>query len=147
MREDVRREESELLPREIATGPGELGAGHVAPEVEAGLEILDRREHEEKGALVVGTAPRANAREDVVGELQFRHAVDSSGARAARRTRPVDRAGADSGKADVSSSTSALTRPRLASSGCVRARSISSATRTISARPIPRVVSAGVPRR
>ena len=57
---------------------------------------------------MVGAAPRADAREHVVGELQLVHAVDGSGARAARRTRPAGFAGAYSGKAEVSSSTSAL---------------------------------------
>src|SRR6185295_7368234 len=71
----VGREQAELLPREIAAGPGELRSGHMTPEVQTRLEIFDRREHEEKAALVVWSATRANAREHIIGKLQFGHSV------------------------------------------------------------------------
>src|SRR6476661_5521866 len=140
-------EEAELIAGEVTARPRELGAAHVAPHLEPGLQILDRGEHEEERPLVVGSSARADAREDIVGELQLVHAGNGSSTRVARRLRPADAAWPYSGKADASSSTSALTLLSGAASGWVKARSISSATRTISAVPMPRVVIAGVPMR
>src|SRR6476660_2507115 len=140
-------QQAELIPGEVAAGPGELGAAHVTPDLQTGLQILDGGEHEQEPALVVGSTSRADARENVIGELQLVHAVDSSGALAVRRTRPAALAAAYNGMIEVSTATTAFTRARVLSSGWVRARSISSATRTISAVPMPRVVSAGVPSR
>ena len=109
MPQHVRGEQPELLPREVAAGPGELGTGDVAPGLQPGLEILDRREHEEVAALVVLPAPRTDAGHHIIGELQFVH-YDPSKCRPLtreRRTRPVPALGWYSGKAEVSSSTSA----------------------------------------
>src|SRR3954469_4880209 len=151
VRQHVGGEEPELLPGEIAAGPGELGPGDVAPGIEPRLEIFDRGEHEEIRALVVLPAPCPDPGQDVLSELQLAHCDRLPrgvvGIQALRRTRPVADRGWDKGKDEVSSPTSCRTRARVASSCRASARSISSATRSISPRPIPRVVSAGVPSR
>src|SRR4051812_29587118 len=150
VRQHVGGEEPELLPGEIAAGPGELGSGDVAPGLESRLEIFDRREHEEIRALVVLPAPRPDPGQDVLSELQLAHSdllPLGVGIQAVRRTRPAADRGWYKGKDEVSSPTSCRTRARVDSSCRVSARSISSATRSISPRPMPRVVSAGVPSR
>jgi hypothetical protein len=48
VREHRLGQEAELIPGEVAAGPGELGAAHVAPDLEARLQILDGGEHEQK---------------------------------------------------------------------------------------------------
>ena len=89
VREHVRRQETELLAGEIPAGPRQLGAGHVAPDLQTRLQILDGGEHEQEAALVIRAAPRPDPRENVVGELQLVHADAGSRARAPRRARPA----------------------------------------------------------
>jgi hypothetical protein len=45
----------------------------MAAHLEVRLEILDRREDEEIGPLIVSASPRPDAGHDVIGELQLVH--------------------------------------------------------------------------
>src|SRR5437868_10758968 len=63
VRQDGRREQAELLEREVAARPGELGPGEVATRGELPLGVLERRQREQVATLGVAPVLLPDARE------------------------------------------------------------------------------------
>src|SRR5438552_13373048 len=113
--EDGRREQSELVEREVAAGPGELGPGEVAPGGELPLRVLERRQHEQVAALGVAPLLLPDARERLLQRGEVAHGRASLGPEGRART-ATGRVGR--GSSSASSSTSSIVSTALISSSC-----------------------------
>src|SRR5712692_11015181 len=117
--EHGRGEQAELLEREVAARPGELGAGDVAARRELGLRVLQRGEHEQVPPLVVAAVALANLVERLLQGRQVAHAGASSDPPRLTRTAASGRGPRVSGASRASSSTSSIVSTSLMSSSLV----------------------------
>src|SRR5882762_9464534 len=132
MRQDGGGEQAELLLRKIAARPGQLAAREVAARGEARLRELERREHEQIGALVVAPVARAHLGERGVERREvFRvaHGRNPDWGRSVTTRTPPDRRARSSGGSSARSSTSSIVSTCLMSSS--RATSSGKSTRSL----------------
>src|SRR3989449_9136194 len=71
--EDSRREESELLPREVPARPGELSAAQVPARRELALSVLQGRQQEQVAALVIAAVLPPDALERLFERREVAH--------------------------------------------------------------------------
>src|SRR5437660_1884566 len=113
--EDGPREQCEVVERERAAGPGELGPGEVAPRGELPLRVLERRQHEQVAALGVAPLLLPDAGERLLQRGEVAHGRASLGPEGRART-ATGRVGR--GSSSASSSTSSIVSTALISSSC-----------------------------
>src|SRR5207237_8857567 len=104
VREDGRREQAELVAREVAACPGELGPGEVAPRAELPLRVLERRQHEQVAALGVAPLLLPDAGERLLQRGEVAHGRASVGPEGRART-ATGRVGRGSSRARSSTSS------------------------------------------
>src|SRR3989449_4858522 len=106
--EHGRRQQAELVEREVAAGPGELSSAQVAARRQLALRVLERREHEQVAALVVAAVLLADPLERFLQRREVAHGRTSRlpGLRARTST---DRATRGSSSASSSTSSSVST--------------------------------------
>src|SRR6266702_8169872 len=107
--EDGRRQQAELLERQVAARPGELRTGEVPPRREAALRELERRQGEQVAALVVAPIARADLRERRVQRREVAHGVASRGSPSALTRTATGRDGRGSSSASSSTWSSVST--------------------------------------
>src|SRR5436305_9848214 len=71
--EHGRRQQAELVEREVAAGPGELGSTQVAARRQLALRVLERRQHEQIAALVVAAVLLADPLERFLEGREIAH--------------------------------------------------------------------------
>src|SRR5256884_5360419 len=125
VREDGRREQAELVEREVAARPGELGSGDVATRGELPLGVLERRQHEQVAALGVAPLLLLDARERLFQRREIAHGRASVGPEGRART-ATGRVGR--GSSSARASTSSIVSTGVISSSCLT----SSGTSTMS---------------
>src|SRR6266516_3344981 len=115
--EDGRREQAELVEREIAARPGELAAGEMAAGGEPPLGILQRSKDEEIGALVEASVALLE-----LAERGFERGEVAHGCASGRRLSPDTRARAPLargvGSRSAWASTSSMVSTGVISSNC-----------------------------
>src|SRR3989449_54854 len=113
--EDGRREQPELLPREVPARPRESAAAQVAARREPALGVLRGRQHEQVAALVIAVVLAPDALERFFERREVAHGRASVCPDVRART-ATGRNGCGSSRA--SSSTSSIVSTGLISSSC-----------------------------
>src|SRR6058998_476522 len=113
--EHRRRQQPELLPREVPARPGELPAAQVPARRELALGVLQRRQHEQVAALVIAAVLPPDALECFFESREVAHGRASVCPDVRART-ATGRSGCGSRRA--SSSTSSIVSTGLISSSC-----------------------------
>src|SRR2546427_6421915 len=121
---DGRREQPELLPREVPARPGELPAAQVPARRELALGVLQGRQHEQVAALVIAAVlppdalecffesrEVAHGRASVCPDVRARTATGRSGC-GSRRARPSTSSIVSTGLISSSCFTSSGASPR-----------------------------------
>src|SRR3989475_5336585 len=106
--EHGRRQQAELVEREVAAGPGELSSAQVAARRQLALRVLERREHEQVAALVVAAVLLADPLERFLQGREIAHGRTSRLPGLRDRT-STDRATRGSSSASSSTSSSVST--------------------------------------
>src|SRR5213596_1341177 len=115
VREHRRREQPELLEREIAAGPRQLRPRQVAPRGQALLRVLERRQHEQIAALVEAPILLADPLERLLEGREVAH--DRTSTRLDRRDRTATGL-ATRGSSSACSSTWSIVSTGLISRSC-----------------------------
>src|SRR5437868_15421396 len=115
VRQDGRREQAELLEREVAARPGELGPGEVATRGELPLGVLERRQREQVATLGVAPVLLPDARERLLQSGEVAHGRASVGPEGWART-ATGRMGR--GSSSARSSTSSIVSTGVIWSSC-----------------------------
>src|SRR5436190_7150907 len=115
--EHGRREQAELLEREIAARPGELAAGEMAAGGEPALRVFQRREHEEIGALVIAAVALLQLAEGGFERGEVAHGC-ASGCRLSPETRARAPLMRGVGSSSARASTSSIVSTGVISSSC-----------------------------
>src|SRR6266704_269552 len=110
-----RREQPELLEREIAARPGELGPAQMAACRQLALRVLQGRQHEQVAPLVVTAVLPPDPLERFLEGREVAHGRASAGPDGRGRS---GRGRAYSGSSSASSSTSSIVSTGLISSSC-----------------------------
>src|SRR5437667_2546409 len=114
--EHGRREEPELLEREVPARPRELRAREMAARRQPPLRVLERREHEQVAALVVAGVLLPDALEGLFQGGEVAHGRASAGPDGRARNAATGLGSCDSSSA--CSSTSSIVSTGLISSSC-----------------------------
>src|SRR5439155_1282111 len=103
--EHRRRQQPELLPREVPARPGELSAAQVPARRELALGVLQGRQHEQVAALVIAVILPPDVLERLFERREVAHGRTSRGRNGC-------------GSSSASSSTSSIVSTGLISSSC-----------------------------
>src|SRR3989440_3309048 len=113
--EHRRRQQPELLPREVPARPGELSAAQVPARRELALGVLQGRQHEQVAALVIAVVLPPDALERLFERREVAHGRASGWPDVRVRTA---RGRNGCGSSSASSSTSSIVSTGLISSSC-----------------------------
>src|SRR5438093_48467 len=109
--EHGRRQQAELVEREVAAGPGELGSTQVAARRQLALRVLERRQHEQIAALVVAAVLLADPLERFLEGREIAHGRTSR--------LPGLRARTSSGRGRRDSSSASSSTSSIVSTGLI----------------------------